>query len=50
MDNDIFVISAVNSETPIAPPSINELGIKNPFSPKPAETIPTIMKAASLII
>ena len=50
MDNEIFVVSDVNREIPIAPPSINELGSKNPFRPKPAETIPTRIKNISLII
>jgi hypothetical protein len=34
----------------MAPPSINKFGSKNPFSPKPAETIPIRMKMVSLVI
>ena len=50
MDNDIPVISVVNREIPVTPPSINELGSKNPFNPKPAETIPIKIKTVSLKI
>ena len=32
----------------MAPPSINELGNKNPLRPKPAETIPMKTKIESL--
>ena len=50
MDNDILVVSDSSREMPIAPPSINKLGSKNPFSPKPAETIPIRIKIESLAI
>jgi len=50
MDKGTFVVSDINSEIPIAPPSINELGSKNPFNPKPAETIPISIKRVSLAI
>ena len=44
MDSDTLVVSEINREIPIAPPSINELGNKNPLSPKPAEVIPIKIK------
>jgi len=34
IDNGAFVISDIKREIPITPPSINELGNKNPFKPK----------------
>ena len=36
----VFVVSDINKEIPITPPSINELGNQNPLKPKPAEIIP----------
>ena len=47
MDNDTWVVSDISREIPIAPPSINKLGSKNPLSPKPAETIPIRIKIVS---
>lgn len=42
--------SDINREIPIAPPSMNEFGSKNPFSPKPAETTPREIKTISLMV
>ena len=50
MDNDTPVISDISKEIPMAPPSINELGSKNPFRPKPAKAIPIRIKIVFLAI
>ena len=43
-------VSAINNEIPIAPPSMNSLGKRNPFRPKPAETTPIKISKESFII
>lgn len=48
-ESNIPVVSEINREIPIAPPSMNELGSRNPFNPKPAETIPMMIKKVSFI-
>jgi hypothetical protein len=47
IDSEMPDISENRSEIPIAPPSINELGSRNPLSPKPAEKILINIKMAS---
>ena len=44
-----LVTSAVNKEIPVTPPSIKELGNKNPSKPNPAAKIPIKIKNASFI-
>ena len=46
-DKGKFVISVRIREIPVTPPSINELGNKNPFSPKLADSIPIAIKKMS---
>jgi len=48
MDKGKRVVSDIKRAMPMAPPSINKLGNKKPFSPKPAEKMPTSIKIVSL--
>lgn len=50
IDNDVPVSSVKIREIPVTPPSINELGSKNPFNPKQADNIPNKIKKLSRII
>ncbi len=43
------VTSLIRSEIPVTPPSIKSLGIKKPFSPRPANKIPEEINIKSLI-
>ena len=49
IDSDIPVISVIIREIPVTPPSIKELGSKNPFNPKQADDIPNKIKKLSRI-
>jgi hypothetical protein len=40
IDNGIPLISVINNETPVAPPSIKLFDNKNPFKPKEADNTP----------
>ena len=42
------VVSAINSEMPVAPPSMKLLGSKKPLSPKLAEKTPASIHKASM--
>jgi hypothetical protein len=44
-----WVISATRRDIPVTPPSINELGRRNPFRPNPAEKTPSVIRVISLI-
>ena len=46
-ESDNAVVSEINSDIPMAPPSIKLLGNKKPFSPKPAEKILNKIKKPS---
>ena len=47
IDNGISANSVMMSEIPVTPPSIKELGSKNPFNPKLAENTPNKIKKLS---
>ncbi len=44
------VISASNMDMPVTPPSIKWLDSKNPFKPKPADSMPNTINTASPVI
>jgi len=49
IDNGNPVSSVTIRDIPVTPPSINELGNKNPFNPKQADNIPNPIRKLSRI-
>jgi len=50
IDNGIMVSSVIIREIPVTPPSINELGNKNPINPKLADKTPNKIRKLSRMI